>query len=311
MFPPCEMMTKNFLPPLRGLVAHRMKKKGLGQTSIAKLLGVTQSAVSQMLQVDEKKFLTKLEDMGIAKKETALLVQALCDELEKNPVNATRVLYMFWRDLLSKGRLCEFHRKMHPQLADCDICIGQVFATEFDQDRIQVLKALEKCVEKLESNRAFRKLIPEVGTNVVYSIENPATTNDVAGVAGRLVSVDDEVKAVGRAVFGGSHHLAIILLTAQRFNKNIRSAINIRYSSEILRAMESLGIKHVVVEPSPKMVSDQTVVEDVEKSFREVGGTLEAVAHGGGIGFEAITYVFAENPDKLVNKVFKIAAKVL
>lgn len=311
MFPPCEMMTKTFLPAVRGLVAHRLKKLGRGQTSIAKFLGITQSAVSQMLAVDEKRFVERLEQLGVGAGEASLLVDTLSDEVVSNPVRATEILYGFWLEMLSKGRFCDYHRKTYPQLANCEICIGRVFITESDEERSSILKSLEKIVKKLESISAFSKLIPEVGTNVVYCVENASTVEDVAGVVGRIVALDDEVRSVGRPAFGGSHHLALVLLTARKHNPNIRAAINLRFSEAVRKAVEKAGLVHAYIEPHSKPITDETVVDDLANLFRSRVKFPDAVLHGGGVGFEPITYLFADDADTLIQKVLKVVNNLL
>jgi predicted transcriptional regulator len=86
VFPPCEMMSKTFLPAIRGVVIHRLRKQGIGQPTIAKLIGVTQAAVSQILRKDESKFVEALVEMGLEEEEIHLLADTLCRELSKTPL---------------------------------------------------------------------------------------------------------------------------------------------------------------------------------------------------------------------------------
>ena len=304
------MMTRKFLPAVRGLVAHRLRREGFGQTMVAKVLGVTQSAVSQILAKDEKTFYQSLEQMGVNRKEASLLVETLCNEVGKNAAAATAILYSFWRGLLSEGRFCEYHRKMYPQLAACDICIGTMQLGGLDEERTRVLKKLESSLKKLETSPGFKRLIPQVGANLVYCVSDATTESDVAGVAGRIVLADDEVKAVGRPMFGGSRHLANILLAARNFNKRLRAAINVKHFPEMSRALGRLGVKYAVVEARAEPISDEVVLEDVSRAFRNTGEKLEALIHGGGIGYEPITYLFSENLDELVERVLLLSSRV-
>jgi predicted fused transcriptional regulator/phosphomethylpyrimidine kinase/predicted transcriptional regulator len=303
------MLSKTFLPAIRGVVVHRLRKQGIGQPTIAKLTGVTQAAVSQILRKDENKFVEALVEMGLEEEEIHLLADTLCRELSHNPARATGVLYGFWRGLLSEGRLCAYHRRLHPELEECDICMNPSYEKSLDEERLEVLRQLDVCVKKLTASRNFVDLIPEVGVNIVYCVSNPQTINDVAGVAGRIVAAGNEVKSVGRPAFGASKHLASVLLASRMRNTAIRSAINISNNARVKAALHKTGLEVVEINPVAREISDEEVVADVAGS---VGvARVTAVLHGGGIGIEPITYIFADEPSKLVDIVLKIAEQVL
>ena len=305
VFPPCEMMSKTFLPSIRGMVVHRLRKQGIGQPTIAKLIGVTQAAVSQILRKDESKFVEALIEMGLGKEEIHLLVDTLCSELIHSPARATGVLYGFWRGLLSEGRLCAYHRRLHPKLEECDICMNPSYEKSLDAERLEVLRQLDMCVKRLTTSRNFAALIPEVGVNIVYCVSNPQTINDVAGVAGRIVAAGNEVKSVGRPAFGASKHLASVLLASRKRNTTIRSAINISNNANVKAALQRIGLEVFEINLVAREISDEEIVAAVAGSVG--AASVTAVFHGGGIGIEPVTYIFADHPSKLVDIVLKIA----
>jgi len=309
VFPPCEMLSKTFLPAIRGVVIHRLRRQGIGQPTIAKLVGVTQAAVSQTLRKEESKFVEALSKMGLEEGEIYLLVDTLCGELVQNPVRATGVLYGFWHGLLSEGRLCAYHRQLYPVLEECDICMNPSYEKSLDEERLMVLRTLDMCVKRLTASRSFAALIPEVGVNIVYCISNPQTINDVAGVAGRIVAAGKEVKSVGRPAFGGSKHLASVLLATRRKNPAIRSAINVSNNSRIKSALLKTGLQTVEISPVARELSDDEIVAAVASSVGD--DRVTAVLHGGGIGVEPITYLFADEASRLVDIVLKIAGQAL
>ncbi|MEM2237125.1 MAG: thiamine-phosphate synthase family protein [Candidatus Caldarchaeum sp.] len=309
VFPPCEIMARYFLPAVRGVVVHMLRRNGVGQPTIAKMVGVTQAAVSQILRRDERSYLNALEKMGVERNEALLLAGILCDALAENPAQSTGILYSFWRGLLSEGRLCAFHRSMHHQLSDCDICMSPSLDRFLDEERMAVLRTLDRCVKRLEASVTFEKLIPEVGSNIVYCLRKAETINDVAGVAGRIVVVDGRVRSVGRPSFGGSRHLASVLLRVRVYDPSVRSAINIKNNQDVRRILEEMGVELTEVEPRSKLLSEEEVLQDVESCFREK--VVEAVLHGGGIGYEPVTYLFGKNPEELVEKVLKMSNRIL
>lgn len=303
------MMTRRFLPAIRGVVVHMLRRNGVGQPTIARMVGVTQAAVSQILRKDERSFLNALERMGVQRNEALLVAEVLCKSLAENPAQATAVLYSFWRGLLSEGRLCAFHRSMYSQLAGCDICMSPSLERVLDEEKITVLRSLDKCVRRLEASPLFEKLIPEVGCNIVFCLKKAETVNDVAGVAGRIVVVNGRVKSVGRPSFGGSHHLASVLLRVRNHDRSVRSAIDIRNNEEVKKVLKDMGLAFGEVEPRMKVLTEEEVLQDVEDCFR--GRAVEAVLHGGGIGYEPVTYLFAKNPEELVDRVLKISSRIL
>ncbi|MDW7977198.1 MAG: thiamine-phosphate synthase family protein [Candidatus Caldarchaeum sp.] len=308
MFPPCEMMAKFFLPAVRGIVVHRLRRRGIGQPTIARLVGTTQPAVSQILSKEESRYLGVLERMGVERSEATTLADTLCDVLRESPSQAAGLLYSFWRSLLSEGRLCSFHRSMYPQLADCEICMNVIAETWLDGEKMTVLKRLENAVKKLEETPNIHLLIPQVGSNMVYSLKTASSISDVAGVAGRIVAVDRRVKSVGRPSFGGSRHLAGVLLRVRGLDQSVRSAVNLRYGADVEKGLKNLGLPYAVVEPRTRPVDEEEVIQDVERCFRE--GRVRAVLHGGGVGYEPITYIFGKTPDDIVETVVKLLAKI-
>ncbi len=73
------MITEHFIPSLRVLEAKKLREKGMSQTRIASLLGVTQPAVKQYLEEDELAYRKKLISMGMREDEV--------DELLPIPYN--------------------------------------------------------------------------------------------------------------------------------------------------------------------------------------------------------------------------------
>ncbi|MEM0384725.1 MAG: thiamine-phosphate synthase family protein [Candidatus Caldarchaeum sp.] len=309
MFPPCEMMAKFFLPAVRGIVVHRLRRKGVGQPTIARLVGTTQPAVSQILAKGEDKYFRVLENMGVERGEALMLVDTLVDVLHESPAHAAGMLYSYWRSLLSEGRLCAFHRSIYPQLADCEICMSLDADAMVDGDRMNVLRKLEGAVKRLEESPGIYRLIPEVGSNLVYSLKNAVSINEVAGVAGRIVSVNKRVKSVGRPTMGGSKHLASVLLRAREVDPSIRSAINIKHSPEVEEALKSLGVQAVSVGPRARPLTEQDILDDVKRCLE--GGECRAVLHGGGVGYEPITYIFGKTPEEVVEIVLKLVGRVV
>ncbi|RLG74815.1 MAG: bifunctional hydroxymethylpyrimidine kinase/phosphomethylpyrimidine kinase, partial [Thermoprotei archaeon] len=106
-------------------------------------------------------------------------------------------------------------------------------------ERWRVVEDLTRALEILEEHgELINPLIPEVQMNVVMALPKhyARSTEDVAGVLGRVVRYGKKVKAVGPPSFGASSHLARAILKAMEFDQNIRAVLNIKYSEEVVKA---------------------------------------------------------------------------
>ena len=70
----------------------------------------------------------------------------------------------------------------------------------------------------MEEIKDFYLLIPETKTNFVYSLENPKSYADVAGVLGRITNIGSKIRIPNVVEFGASTHVANAVIAANRFN---------------------------------------------------------------------------------------------
>jgi len=106
-------------------------------------------------------------------------------------------------------------------------------------EKEEVLRTLENAVRMLLEGMD-PLLIPEVGSNIAYALAHARTPGDVAAVEGRIVRLKGRAHAVGPVAFGASDHVARIVLTAMKFDPEVRCAANIRYSPERVAACEDM-----------------------------------------------------------------------
>lgn len=97
---------------------------------------------------------------------------------------------------------------------------------------------LKKAVKALEKIKNFSLLMPEVRVNFAYAKKNPRQIEDVAAVDGRITVVNGMPKAAGKIRFGASDHLARLLIEVAKYDEELRTAINFKYSKEILKWVE-------------------------------------------------------------------------
>ena len=123
------------------------------------------------------------------------------------------------------------------------IVLNQARELRKNADRYFVLENVKEAVRKLKSIPDFKRLVPEVGTNIGMAIEGAESERDVAAVAGRIISAKEGMYAE-TVDFGVSSHVArmILAMMAMTGGKNIRSAINIKYSVQIVDACKRAGL---------------------------------------------------------------------
>lgn len=299
------MLYEVLLPNLRGVLAHRLRSLGYPQSKIARTLNVTQPSVSGYLSAKESRFVEDLLRLGIPREDLEALVDSLVRSAELGPTKMTETLVTAWRQLLSSGKLCGYHRSMYPELADCDVCVR--LGSSIDPERASVLQRLERAVQMLESSPIAHHLVPEVSTNVAESAREPRELNDVAAVPGRIVRVGGALRAVGRPSFGTSKHLASLLLKAKRNGIGWSAVVNIRFDEDVLRALRETGMKYALTRyPAGSPRSEEEVVEAVVEALRRDPG-IEVVLDAGGPGLEPAAYVFGNDSVDAVNRVLGVA----
>ncbi|PMB74030.1 hypothetical protein C0199_01670 [Candidatus Bathyarchaeota archaeon] len=125
MLLPCEVAVKSLLPPVRASLARQlMTKHGLKQIEAAKLLGVSQPAIS----LYNKKMRGKALDLE-KDKEIKRLIEELANSLAKEGLSYKDFTLKFCeicRVTRAKGLLCNMHKALDPtfDIEKCELCMS-------------------------------------------------------------------------------------------------------------------------------------------------------------------------------------------
>lgn len=185
-----------------------------------------------------------------------------------------------------------------------------------DAERYRVLERVRRSSELiLENQGRVVPHAPEVGINVVEALSPVYArgVEDVAGVQGRIVKCGGRLVRVGDARFGGSSHLArLVLALAERF-PSIRGAVNVKYSPELIERAESLGYSVVFVdrarEPEELRGKEGGSMEWIALKAAESGKIPDLVYDVGGVGKEAMIRVLGETSLDAVGKLIRVLAR--
>jgi len=175
------------------------------------------------------------------------------------------------------------------------------------------LEALRKAVNILSASPCGR-LIPEVQSNLVYAAAGAGSEDQVAGFPGRIIRFRDSARAVANPEFGASRHIARIVLTVMRYDPSYRSAMNIKYSEDIVAVCRKIGfdVKSFDRSDEPPEKKDQegrSLEWGVNEVLKQSFAVPDIIYDPGGWGKEPMVRVLGKNPVDVVHKVLLILKK--
>ena len=306
MRPPCELVTRNFLPTVRARTAIALRNKGLSQSEIARKMDITQAAVSKYL--NQPTSATREDDTtsALAQKLADMMASESCDIDE-----TTKAVCSACMHLRLGSTICQSHRKAVPRLkqADCQICSELLGGREPTlSGHAQVLADMDVALREIEASDHFALLMPQVRANLVACDANATSDADVAGVPGRITLVDGRAVAHEGPQFGASRHTAQLLLWAKDQWPRTRACLCVSGRDDIVRAAEIQGF--FVYRTSNPATEAQAITESASEVVREYTGMkslLPAVHVPGGIGVEPILYLFGPSATELSKDCVRIS----
>ncbi len=177
---------------------------------------------------------------------------------------------------------------------------------EPNENKKSIIKLLQSAIKMLEECQEFGKLIPEVGSNMVYARQDAKTLEDVAGLTGRIIKVKNQAVAVGDVEFGWTKYMGSVILTALTIDKEKRVAIALKKDKKIVSACKSLGLELIeFVDKAPESyVKEKCVTPFALLTLKEVP---DGIYDHGDIGIEPLIILFGVEPVNLAQTVCKVA----
>ena len=123
MLVPCEVAVKCLLPSVRAMIAKElMVKHGLKQAEAAKILGVSQPAISLYYRKIRGKAVDLENDVEVIK-----LIEDLATTLAEGNLSHKDFIPMFCeicRTIRAKGLMCNLHKVFDPEIdiEECELC---------------------------------------------------------------------------------------------------------------------------------------------------------------------------------------------
>jgi len=123
---PCEVAVKSVIPALRAYIAKELTQSyGLKQTDIAKLLGITQTAISKYAR-HVRGVVLQVENID----EVQIIVKEICVSLVNGDMSRNEVIKHFCaacRVIRRKRLMCKLCKRSDPtiDIRQCIICISE------------------------------------------------------------------------------------------------------------------------------------------------------------------------------------------
>jgi hydroxymethylpyrimidine kinase / phosphomethylpyrimidine kinase / thiamine-phosphate diphosphorylase len=182
-----------------------------------------------------------------------------------------------------------------------------------NSSKYNILSSLNNNIKILEQIKDFFLLIPETKTNFVYSLENPKSLIDVAGVLGRITNIGSRIRIPNVVEFGASGHMANAVIAANQSNHSIRSAINIKNNNEILNICKTNFIcsfySRVEERNENKEKEGLSISWGVKNAMQKIKNA-EIVFHNGDYGKEPMIVIFGKDPFEIIEKIKTIIFKL-
>jgi predicted fused transcriptional regulator/phosphomethylpyrimidine kinase/predicted transcriptional regulator len=295
---PLDLIARYVSPWLRALVAIELAGRGLGQTRIARLLGITQPMVTKYLRSGRNHAVEALRRVGVDPEEAEAVAKVLAEALYRGRVqDYMRIVTSYEAQLLARGSLCSLHRRIAPDLpADCRIC---EYLLRYSTDPIveEVVMAYRLLVEEPNAHL----LVPEVGANIVAAKPGARSIMDVVGFTGRIIRVGSRLQAVGYPAYGGSRHTANVLLAMHSRWRSVRGCIVVR----LLNCTEALDRHNMVYAKVGPHQGPKHLLDDLKQAIRRLREPVDVLLDLGGPGLEPVAYYFGSTAIEAVEKALK------
>ena len=180
------------------------------------------------------------------------------------------------------------------------------------QEIMKCSHELKRALKKLTEGN-IGHLIPEVQSNLGYALPHATNLQEVLAFPGRIIKFNRSIATVADPAPGASCHIAQIILTMMKHRSDLRSAMNIRYSPEIIRRCRTFKFKIGTFDrkDEPKRIKKkegESLSWGIENVLSKKRVIPEIIYDLGDIGKEPIVRVLGRNPLEVANIVLKIGS---
>jgi XRE family transcriptional regulator, thiamine biosynthesis regulator len=267
--PACLRLADEVFPRVRGLAARQLVAHGWSQQRAGQAVGLSQAMVSRHLAAPAP-------DDAVAQRLAEDLVETILAGESAAPVHG-------------------------PSAWCATLTIGQERAG--GDDALRDLRAAENHLRQANPVR----LMPQVGLNLARALPGASSAEDVLAFPGRLVEAGGRILSPAPPAFGGSGHLARVLL-ALRAGAGRAEALalaNVRGGAEPLDAAKRLGWRIVPIRRGPRGDGDADGPV-VQAASSAAARGAEALHDPGAVGLEPCLYVLGADASDAALRILRL-----
>jgi len=186
---------------------------------------------------------------------------------------------------------------------------NQVGSIRNEADRHRVIESLKKATSYFQQNEKAHLVIPQVGTNIAYALENASSIEEVAGKEGRMIKAGYRVGGMGAVKFGGSKHVASVILAVMERDPWSRAAMNIKHSEELVGICEEL-FDCASFDRKDEPAGMSTMEWGTSHAIKEHGKVPDAIHDLGSEDKEAMIRILGRTPEEVLKKLDRILEQI-
>jgi len=177
-----------------------------------------------------------------------------------------------------------------------------------EQQRADVLSRLSQAGNLLEESMDPR-LAAGAPANIGYAIRGARDHTGVASIPGGLVIRDTKVRAAGPSGFGTDEAIARVVLSAMKFDPEMRCAATIRYAPRIQGVLEDMFLECCTVDRARQAPGVSTMDWGIASCCKD--GVPEAVIDPGTAPQKAAIHLFGETPGDVAGNIIMLSNRII
>jgi hydroxymethylpyrimidine/phosphomethylpyrimidine kinase len=148
--------------------------------------------------------------------------------------------------------------------------------------------------------------IAEVGNNLAFAERGASGPEGICSLDSRLLAKGGHVVTLGTPVFGRKSHVGRVVLAAMSGDPEMRCAMNLRYSDELVGLLKNSGFSIGNFSRAEQPEDSSSMEWGTGKAISDVGFVPDVVFDRGGVGKEPMIRLLARDPGELLTKLRRI-----